>query len=433
MTTSLHSEYGDKTIQEFVHLFNSKQLNLEPGFQRQSVWTTNDRRKLIESIFENCPIPSVFLYRQNNSGRLSYDVIDGKQRLESILMFQGIGRFRGERFDIKAKLDDSDSAGHLEWGRIRRRGHEHRFMGYKIQTVEVSGDFSDIVDLFVRINSTGKRLSSAEKRHAKFFHTPFLKAAGKLAESKIPYFLSHHIMSKGQISRMKHVELTCELLASIHTGGPINKKEALDGIIAGNSLDQRSMSRCSSAFIRTLNLVSRVFPNLRSTRFSNVADFYTIFMLVWEMDTAGFILSDQRRTRQAQKLIGWLSAGVAVVREQVKRAKGATPAQRMFADFLLTVQGATDNVNNRKRRADILKQLLGGLFEKRDDKRGFTKEQRQILWHSDEKRKCTNCGSVLSWTNFTIDHMKAHSKGGRTELKNAKLMCRGCNSKKGNR
>ena len=83
MTTTLHSEYGDKTVQEIVHLFNNGQLNLEPGFQRQSVWTLPDRKKLIESIFQNYPIPSIFLYRQNNYGRLSYDVIDGKQRLES--------------------------------------------------------------------------------------------------------------------------------------------------------------------------------------------------------------------------------------------------------------------------------------------------------------------------------------------------------------
>ncbi|MGD0778143.1 MAG: HNH endonuclease signature motif containing protein [Candidatus Solibacter sp.] len=40
---------------------------------------------------------------------------------------------------------------------------------------------------------------------------------------------------------------------------------------------------------------------------------------------------------------------------------------------------------------------------------------------------------TLTWDNFTIDHIKPYSKGGRTELDNADLMCRSCNAAKGNR
>ena len=433
MLTSLHSEYDSKTVQELVHLFNNGELNLEPGFQRESVWTERDRRKLIESLFQNYPIPSIFLYRQTDGGRLTYDVIDGKQRLESLLMFQGLGRFRGQRFSVRFPLDEAEGVADWDWNRVRRRGHEHRFMGYKIQTCEVSGDFSDIIDLFVRINSTGKRLTGAEKRHAKYYHSDFLKKAGRLAESKRWFFEDNRVLSKGQISRMKHVELVCELLASIHASAPINKKKALDALIAGHSVDQRSMKRCLREFIRTLNLVRRVFPNLRTTRFTKVSDFYSLFMFVWELDRAGCILTNGQRNRQAQRLLDWLSDGVGIVRAQVKKAEGAKPDQRMFADYLLTVQGDTDSLPTRKRRADILRQLFGGLFERKDNQRGFTQEQRRLIWHSDEKRKCKGCGEPLTWENFTIDHVKPHSLGGKTELSNAALRCRRCNSRKGNR
>ncbi|MBI5101482.1 MAG: DUF262 domain-containing protein [Nitrospirae bacterium] len=433
MTQNIYSEYGDKTIQEFVHLFNNGQLNLEPGFQRKSVWNISDRRKLIESIFQNYPVPSIFLYKQNHNGRLCYDVIDGKQRLESILMFQGLGRFRGQRYSVKARIDEHEGLAEWNWQRVTKRRHEHRFMGYKIQIVEVSGEFSDIVDLFVRINSTGKSLAGAEKRHARFYHSPFLKLAGRLAEGKKKYFEDNHILSKGQISRMKHVELTCELLASIHASGPINKKKALDGILAGQSFDQRSMQRCVKDFDHTLNLVKRVFPDLRTTRFSKVSDFYSLFLIVWAMDKANCILTDTKRNQQAQKLLSWLSDGVTVVRDQVKKAEGAKPDQRIFADYLLTVQGDTDSIANRKRRADILRQIVGGIFERKDDKRGFTAEQRSLIWHTEENQKCNKCGQSLTWNNFTVDHVKPHSRGGKTTLSNAALMCRSCNSIKGNR
>lgn len=433
MSQMIHFEYGDKTIQEFVHLFNNNQLNLEPGFQRQSVWTMADRRKLIESIFQNYPIPSIFLYKQNYNGRLCYDVIDGKQRLESILMFQGLGRFRGQRYSVKARLEEHEGLAEWNWNRIGKRGHEHRFMGYKIQTVEVSGEFSDIVDLFVRINSTGKSLSGAEKRHARFYHSPFLKIAGRVAESKKKMFEDNHILSKGQLSRMKHVELTCELLASIHAAGPINKKKALDSILAGQSLDQRSMQRCVREFDRTLNLIKRMFPNLKTTRFCKVSDFYSLFLLVWSIEKSNCILINAERNRQAQQLLNWLSDGIAIVRDQVKKAEGAKPDQRIFADYLLTVQGDTDSLTNRKRRADILRQIMGGLFERKDAKRNFTPEQRQLIWHTEEIQECSKCGRLLSWENFTIDHIKPHSLGGKTSLKNSAIMCRACNSRKGNR
>lgn len=431
--TKLDFEYGDKTVQEFALLFKNGQLNLEPGFQRDSVWSSGDRKKLIESVFQNYPIPSVFLYRRSDNGKLEYDVIDGKQRLESILMFQGLGRFRGMRFSARARLDSPESAADWDWKRVQHKGHEHRVMGYKIQTVEVSGDLSDIIDLFVRINSTGKRLTGQEKRHARFFHSHFLKQADKLAEQHKSYFLESGILSRSQVSRMKHIELVCELLASIHKADLINKKTALDNIIGGQVVDARSLKRCSQEFVRVLNIVKHMFPDLRTTRFANSADFYSLFMLVWEMDGTGCILNNAKRNRQAQTLLIWLSDGVDAVRQQLRKAEGAKPDQRLFGDYLLTVQGDTDSQATRKRRADLLAQLLGGLFEKKDEQRGFTIEQRRLIWHSDKSKKCIVCGETLSWNNFTIDHRKPHSRGGRSTLTNAQLMCRRHNSQKGAR
>jgi hypothetical protein len=428
---ALTYEYGDKTVQEFVHLFNHGQLNLEPGFQRDSVWTLGDRKKLILSILQNYPVPSVFLYKNSEEGQLRYDVIDGKQRLEAILGF--LGCKRGMRFAVRMHLGDSESLSDWDWRKLKHKKLADRIMAYKIQTVEVAGDLSDIVDLFVRINSTGKRLTGAEKRHAKYYHSPFLRRAGKLATRYERFFTENRILSPASISRMKHVELVCELMASIQTRGPINKKSALDDIIRGQGFDGRSLDRCTGEVVRTIHLVRRAIPELRTTRFANAVDFYSLFLLFWEMDQALCIFTDTRRNRQAQKLLVRLSYGVDEVRQQLRQAVGPKPDQRLFADYLLTVRGDTDGLANRRRRADLLKSVLGGLFEKKDERRGFTQDQRRLIWHSDETRKCPGCGERLSWANFTIDHIKPHSRGGTTSLSNAALMCRSCNARKGNR
>jgi uncharacterized protein with ParB-like and HNH nuclease domain len=204
--SSLSFKYGSKTVQEFVSLYQLGQLNLEPGFQRKSVWSISDRKKLIRSIWQTYPLPSVFLYKTTDpEGRLSYHVIDGKQRLETILMFQGA--IRGCRFAVKIESDESSLPLELDWNKVRKKRLEHRIMGYELQVVEITGESLEIVQLFVRINSTGKSLTGAEKRHANYNKSPFFQEMLRLARWDEKYFEDNKIMTKTQMNRMKNVEL----------------------------------------------------------------------------------------------------------------------------------------------------------------------------------------------------------------------------------
>jgi 5-methylcytosine-specific restriction endonuclease McrA len=105
----------------------------------------------------------------------------------------------------------------------------------------------------------------------------------------------------------------------------------------------------------------------------------------------------------------------------------------LFADYLLTVQGDTDSAANRSRRREILHGLLAPLFDYKDDRRAFTPEQRRILWNSEEKRICPECSKPLTWATVSVDHILAHTKGGKTDLSNAPLLHVRCNSRRGAR
>ena len=108
MNEELAYEYGDKTILELTHLWEAKHLNLKPGFQRKSVWAKKDRVRLIQSLLSRYPIPSIFLYKREEDGRLVYDVIDGKQRLETIFMYTKASRFKRLGFEVKFQFDDDE-------------------------------------------------------------------------------------------------------------------------------------------------------------------------------------------------------------------------------------------------------------------------------------------------------------------------------------
>lgn len=71
-----------------------------------------------------------------------------------------------------------------------------------------------------------------------------------------------------------------------------------------------------------------------------------------------------------------------------------------------------------------------------DDKRLFSQDDKLELLRREEseggKYKCAICGRYFTDDELTVDHIEPWSKGGRTVLSNAQLLCRPCNSKKGN-
>jgi 5-methylcytosine-specific restriction endonuclease McrA len=423
----LEPVFGEKTIDDIILKFKHRQINLEPGFQRKSVWTNTDRTHLIQSIVRNYPLPNVFLYERQQDGHLIYDVIDGKQRLETILMFTRIGRFKRDWFS--AKLDIGDDLEWYDWKTLPS-DIRARFLSYKIQTVEIKGDLNEIVDVFVRINSTGKRLTSGEKRHAKYYRNAFLKEAERLVTRFRNYLLDQRILSPAQIDRMKGTELFSELLMSLHKGSPINKKTALDRAIGNENINGNTLNRLSREFVATIRQVKKMFPELKQTRFHHTADFYSLFLLVWQMRMEDFILTDRGKNKLAFVILRKLSTEVDKLRESYRNVKGTKP-RAPYSDYLLTVRADTDSSATRERRAHILESLLRPIFARKDEQRFFSPEQRRIIWDSEQERRCSNCHKRLTFDDFTIDHIIAYAKGGKTDRKNAALMCRKCNSRKG--
>jgi hypothetical protein len=421
------------TILSLMDSFEKKRLNLNPGFQRKSVWVEKDRSKLIDSIIRNYPIPAIFLYkRKNDNGELIYDVIDGKQRLESIFMFTGL--MKG-KFISKTTLPENNEEIEIDWNYLKKRKLQSLIEERQIATIEVDGNIGDIIDVFVRINSTGKSLTNAEKQHAKYSKSPFLKLAIQIASKYEKYFVRNGIISSNQVSRMKHVELVCEIMFSIYKDDVINKKAALDSIMDKRDLTQRQLTLTKTRTIKAINRVAALFPKLDQTRFNKLSDYYILVFLIAKYEADGYILLDKKRNRLANEILVEFSKGIDVVREKQRKFKTPTLDEQMYVDYLLTVAQATDEKSQRSKRMKIIDGLFNSLFAVKDTQRIFSTEQRRILWHSSGEKKCTypGCKTVLGWNDFTIDHIDSHSRGGKSILKNAALMCQKHNSKKGNR
>lgn len=433
-STMLSTHHRQMTVDALVSLHQHRRLNLSPAFQRQSVWGKRDRQLLIESLLDGVPIPSVYLYRQSGRrGALKYDVIDGKQRIETILYFMGRGPLASDdSLVIRTSFDEGEAPDWWSWWDLRTE-HQNRIQATNIPIIEVEGELNEIIDLFVRINSTGKRLTGHEKRNARYFESPIMKTGQRLGEAHHDYLLSNGVVSAGQARRMKHVELLVELLLAIHKDRHLNKKEEVDRVIRGESPTQTELQEAARKLNRALRLLQAVLPDLKTTRFRRGSDFYTLVLLLHRYAEDGVPLRAGRsgENHLAGALLRDFGRGVDELIESRRSGGGGTAALKPSEEYLQTVRSDTDSAKTRKKRERVLDQVLEHVFE-RDAQRLFNATQRRITWHASAHKTCSFCDEpIRRWEDMAVDHVRPHSRGGRTHLSNAALAHRRCNSAAG--
>jgi len=74
----------DLSFGEIINLHANKELVIQPEYQRLFRWSPEQKSRLIESILLELPIPQIFVI-ENEDG--VYELIDGLQRISSVLQF----------------------------------------------------------------------------------------------------------------------------------------------------------------------------------------------------------------------------------------------------------------------------------------------------------------------------------------------------------
>jgi hypothetical protein len=160
---------SEMKIDQIISYFNQEKINLIPPFQRGHVWNPTIRKKLLKNMVMGRPIPAIFLYKEASGSKYSYNILDGKQRLESLLLFVG-----GKREDIKLdnvfKYFFEQKLRDLANFKIELDGKNlgfenldesvvRDFREYAIPTIEITltedSALDEVISLFVDINQQG--------------------------------------------------------------------------------------------------------------------------------------------------------------------------------------------------------------------------------------------------------------------------------------
>src|SRR5271169_836266 len=97
----------DWTAETIVSQLERGNIQLNPRFQRRDAWKLDRKSRFIESLIVGLPIPQIVL-AESKLERGKFIVLDGKQRLLTILQFWGLGEGENNAYPLSGLTLRSD-------------------------------------------------------------------------------------------------------------------------------------------------------------------------------------------------------------------------------------------------------------------------------------------------------------------------------------
>lgn len=268
------------SINDFLEWENNKQLELSPKFQRRSVWTDTARSFLMDTIIEGKPIPKVFVRQKlNTQTRKSVrEVVDGQQRLRTILSFMKDGFVISKRHNSKygglyfSQLDQIDE------------DIQAQVLNYEISVdLLVNMSDTDVLDVFSRLNSYSVTLNDQEKINANHFSS-FKVLADKIAHKHNDFWSKNKIISEQNVLRMLDVQMSADLLISMIEGITTKKNIKKQYAIYEKEFEF-DVDELEAKFDAVINIIVHLFSgDLSQREFKRNHVFYSLFMSIYHLE-----------------------------------------------------------------------------------------------------------------------------------------------------
>jgi Protein of unknown function DUF262 len=256
----------------FYDLYSRGLLDLDPPYQRRSIWSQRFKDFFIDSVLNNCP--AIFLYEEiSPAGTAKYHVVDGKQRL--LTCFE----FVENRFPVYEQSTIASLRGRMF--RDFTDNQKLDFWRYQFAVEFVpQEDERLITEIFDRINRNVARLTRQELRHAKYdgeFIQEVESSAEKMAEILPANF---PVMAAQSRRQMKDLEMVGNLLLLIE-GARSYSQDQLDAAYSSRDEDWTERERVAKEFTLAMIAIAEIMSAdadgiLVKSRLKNQTDFYSL-------------------------------------------------------------------------------------------------------------------------------------------------------------
>lgn len=431
---------------------------VRPPYQRKNVWSKRKKQALLDSLFRRYYVPRLVL-REIRLGReqTKMEVVDGQQRINTAReFFEGDIGLPDSLADVHQDLpgksyQDLDSD---------KRRFVDKHLTYDVDLIKNIDDPKDpehqtiAAEIFWRLQQ-GEDLNYMEEAHGRLSSLPrnlIVKYADDIAFDYDSYSPVDHNKEKHRFfdvidrgnDRMQHLSLLARLLILEANEGPaditasavqafIEEGQVEDGV-GSNEYEETDVAKRTLMY---MNAVYKVFSDDPMVREGDgLKEFKTEYFII-----SSYLLLRHLRLYYVfdDRVAGLFREFIISFHERWKRRSEDDNEVLIFSDNRQQTQG---EIAIRQR---IIRQLFFEYSEDsdvdirvKDSQRRFSEAERIAIYRRDEGlcQKCLEKGStedeaLVPWEQYDADHVLPHSKGGRTEIENAQVLCRAHNKLKG--
>lgn len=260
------------SIGEVVTMYDEMEIIVDPEFQRLFRWNVGQKSKLVESLLLGIPIPSIFVFEKDDG---TWELIDGLQRLSTILEFMGKLRDPNGGIQPPSILEATkylpslsgavwEPSETIQGTPVAEQNPLDKSLQLAIRrsrlAVEIlkrPSDDQTKFDLFQRLNAGGTQANAQELRNCimLMINADYYRAVKLSAESAA--FREVTSVTEDQAEKQRHLELACRFL--VHTYVPYDGKLDVEEYIDAGIVElarQADISTTTSVLEKTFRLLS---------------------------------------------------------------------------------------------------------------------------------------------------------------------------------
>jgi hypothetical protein len=430
------------TVRDLVELHKAGMLKANPEYQRGVVWSSAQKKKLIDSVLRGYPLPRIYLHHISTTiaGMKSegLEVIDGQQRINALSDFwQGA-------FKLFDPAEDADLAKFprfireqpCPWARKNFDGLTDAlkdvFLDATIPVARIeTKDANEVRDLFVRLQA-GVPLSAQERRDAfpGNFTDFILRIGGKPEIARYPghdFFVRTMGLKPGQ-DRGKTRQLAAQIAVLFFNRRAKGSDHYCDINAAAvddfyyQHLDFDSEAEDTKRLVAILDKLAQLIQQGKHAKLRGHDAIHLVLLAddLWDDYVRNW---EELLPDALDKFLSAVAEGNLTKSDQVPSAYWTQYAQwtRVNSD-----RGETLSLRHRFYQEKMRENLQP--LKSKDLQRAYGELERSILFYRQNK-KCTVCDGSMQWHDVEVHHVDEHSKGGQTTLENGAAVHKKCHPK----
>jgi uncharacterized protein with ParB-like and HNH nuclease domain len=303
-------------------------------------------------VVRGLPVPIIYLRQRVDldTQRTFREVVDGQQRLRTVFAYIDptvIEDYDSVRDGFTVKPLHNEALAGRTFSKLPKE-FRGRILSYEFSTHVLPIDIEDreVLEIFARLNATGVKLNHQELRNAEYFGE-YKFSMYSLGLEQLDRWREWQIFTDDQISRMKEVELTSDLVLNMIKGLSGKTQNRLDEVYKAYNEEFPEKQEVERRFRNTINQIDEILGvKIRKTVYKSEVYFFTLFIYIYDQL---YGLGSQLKRASSNKLKKRIKERLLTVSEEFY-------TEQVPRTVLDAVQRASSDLGRRKTRLEYMQE-----------------------------------------------------------------------------